>query len=222
MTPSRNDPLPEGHKWCSVHECTHPVDDFAWRDREKGTRQSRCRAAQSVLNAANYQANHTERIAAATSRKQEVTSSLWAQLEALQETQSCDDCGKPGETGLLATMPDGLPTPAEAIRRQLAGIDLANLVAQATWRCRSCAGDFPPRSPRPTGLRASVIAAITSGGEWTIDDLSAHLTCLGVPHHHQSLRNRLAKLADEGVIQRFDRGVYRMFPTAQGGPEGAS
>lgn len=208
MPSSRPDPLPAGQQWCTVHQTLHPETDFNWKNKSAGICQSRCRAAQAVAAAASYRNHVADRRAAVAARRKSVTDDLNEQLRKLMADVSCVDCGAPATGGLLASMPAGLPTPAEAIRRQLAGVDLADLVIQATWRCRTCAGGKTLRRERP--LHKAARDVVTEGGEWTVDDVQRRLVERGVMLSIQHVRNLLAALCADGEIQRFTTGVYRL------------
>lgn len=205
-------PPDPGQRWCTVHRTVHPEEDFAWKDRAAGIRQSRCRNAQATAARASYQRHRDDRIAAVRSRRDDAARRRAAELRRLCATTVCVDCGATATTGLVAEMPPGYPTPAAVVRRGVTGVDLAELVGLATWRCRACAGArFGIR--RRARMGDAVAAAIASGGEWTVHQLMGYLNDAGITVSTQGLRNQLAGLAKSGAIERFDRGVYRQRAT---------
>jgi hypothetical protein len=120
----------------------------------------------------------------------------------------CADCGVSDTLSLLAEVPPG----ARCVRASLwlAPAEFDALCASCRWRCRGCAGRvYQARATLRSRQRDAVIALVGSGGEWSVDAIHHHLDIAGVSASRQRLRNLLAAMADVGLLQRFDRGVYR-------------
>lgn len=149
MTSSSPQSIPDGFLWCTAHRMFHPEDAFAWKHKDLGIRQSRCRQAQKVSARASYRKRRSGSGADVAARREALRADQAEQLRNLLADRCCVDCGSQGKSGLLASMPNGWATPAQAVRSRLAGVDFAELVSLAVWRCRSCAGRRTPSRPTP-------------------------------------------------------------------------
>lgn len=66
------------------------LSEFAWKSKEKGTRNWACRACQKVLRAEHYQTNKEKIFQQIKSRQRELKNKIW-QYKA---EHSCADCGE--------------------------------------------------------------------------------------------------------------------------------
>ena len=71
-----------------------PVDDFAWRRRGRGQRDSFCRPCRSAYGRAHYLANKQRYVDQAREQKRKVTRERTAYLIEFFRTHVCADCGE--------------------------------------------------------------------------------------------------------------------------------
>jgi hypothetical protein len=71
-----------------------PLEDFAWHQRERGTRQHSCRACHSEYHREHYLANKQRYIAQAAASKKKLRWQRTSLLLEYLEAHPCADCGE--------------------------------------------------------------------------------------------------------------------------------
>jgi hypothetical protein len=71
-----------------------PVDDFAWRRKEKGQRHNYCRPCHADYHRAHYLTNRTRYIAQAATQKQALRLERTRYLIEYFKAHPCVDCGE--------------------------------------------------------------------------------------------------------------------------------
>lgn len=85
-----------GHDVAKCYRCgaDKPVDDFAWRRKEKGQRDSFCRPCRSAYGKEHYAANRQRYIDQARERKRVVAHERYLFLIDFFREHPCVDCGE--------------------------------------------------------------------------------------------------------------------------------
>lgn len=78
-------------KTCSKCNCVLSIDQFAWKSKSKGTRQSRCKQCYSAYNRAYYASGEKDK---QKKRTIEYTKSLRDRFQVWKSTQVCAVCGE--------------------------------------------------------------------------------------------------------------------------------
>jgi hypothetical protein len=83
-------------KLCKCYRCGEfkPTDDFAWRRKAEGQRDSFCRPCRSAYNREHYEANRQRYIDQARISKQKLQLERTTYLIRFFDTHPCIDCGE--------------------------------------------------------------------------------------------------------------------------------
>ena len=106
--------------WCGL---TKPIDDFAFRNRALGTRQSQCRECHATYRRTHYLRNRPEYIAREANRVREHRKQNRRLLQDYLRSHPCVDCG---ETDIVTLQFDHRD---RATKRK----EVALLVVQTAW-----------------------------------------------------------------------------------------
>lgn len=83
-------------KVCGKCKNTKSLDDFGWRNKEKGSRQWACRDCQKELRREHHVKNQKKNLTRVKARRQKITDKIWA----YKSTHPCVDCGRTNPAGL--------------------------------------------------------------------------------------------------------------------------
>lgn len=74
---------------CGMCSTEKPDEEFAWKNKSKGTRQSHCRDCHKQYRKTHYENNRQKYVKKAADRKKEIKKKHFQWLA----TQQCEDCG---------------------------------------------------------------------------------------------------------------------------------
>jgi hypothetical protein len=83
-----------GPRRCGRCGLQKPLDDFAWRRRDRGQRDNYCRPCRAAYKRDHYAANRARYIAQALTRKQTLAAERAAYLLDYFGEHPCTDCGE--------------------------------------------------------------------------------------------------------------------------------
>lgn len=207
---------PPGQNWCSSCKEFHPVAEFAWRNKAKGSLSSKCKKAQCEYSSSHYKDNKAPRTLKIRERSTDLRVAGRAHLAAAAEKAACWRCTILGTaTRLRANTADGVLTPSQLINND-ASISKINEVLQhpkTVWICSSCWGHTSGAStgtPRPgnTMTVKSAVLQVLDAVPRTQAETLALVEALGTSTTPGSLSVLLGKMVSRGEIDRPSRGRY--------------
>ena len=77
-------------KLCGRCKEEKPIEQFAWKDKARGTYQYQCRACQKIYRTEHYNKNKDKIYGQIKSRQREIANRVWA----YKQSHPCVDCGE--------------------------------------------------------------------------------------------------------------------------------
>jgi hypothetical protein len=131
-----------------------PVEDFSWRRKAKGQRDSFCRPCRSAYGREHYEANRQRYIDQAAISKRKLTLARTKYLIKFFETNPCVDCG---ETDPIVLEFDHLRDKSFAIGPQLSRKNWESILAEMKKCEVVCANCHRRRTARRKGALRAVL-----------------------------------------------------------------
>jgi hypothetical protein len=145
--------LAELRKCYSCHELK-PVDDFSWRRKAKGERDTYCRPCRSAYGRKHYEANRQRYIDQAAVSRRKLTLARTRYLIRYFESHPCLDCG---ESDPVVLEFDHLRDKSFAIGRQLSRTNWQRILEEMKKCEVVCANCHRRRTARRKGTLRAVL-----------------------------------------------------------------
>lgn len=214
-----------GHtKHCNGCDRALPIDEFRFKNRATGRRQSRCVDCAAATSARHYRNNAEKVKARAAARNTKVRSAHAAVVAAARAAARCTDCGAPhsDEKPVQFTATDGSRRVVDVARGALSADELSDALAAAVPLCHRCVATRRFAASRATEteleggpttemlLSDAIVAALTASPEpLRFAQIMDELVAAGRTDTEKVVRNTLSRVHTAGRVTRVDRGVYR-------------
>lgn len=150
-------------KRCCACELTHPIEQFAIKNKQTGARQSRCRACQKIASRAHYEANRAAVKEKTAVRNKERSESLRVYVEGCLANSQCA-CGATHDLTYQVNPGYDGPRVSVAVHGGLAMETLLAAMANSTVMCKTCQGQHQYQYLREyNNLRALGVAPEPKG-----------------------------------------------------------
>lgn len=123
-------------KFCTRCQLEHPIEEFGWKIRAKGRRQSHCREAQKAIARRTHAATKASRNPKIHMRKRAVAATHQVKLQLWLSERSCF-CGS--QKGLIPVV-EGPVRISDLVGNGNSWTRIEVALLKAEVLCRSCAG----------------------------------------------------------------------------------
>ncbi len=150
-------------KRCCACKMTHPIEQFAIKNKQTGARQSRCRACQKIASRSHYEANRGTVKEKTAARNKERSDSLREYVTKCLADAQCS-CGATHDLAYQVNPGYNGPRVSVAVHGGLAMETLLTAIANSTVMCKTCQGQHQYQYLREyIELRAAGVTPKTKG-----------------------------------------------------------